>query len=687
MTTNDKTQLHTALLSIALIITLCLAERTAIGGPITFKRVAVTGDVAPGAAPGDTFSGLSVPAINDSGQVAFLGYLAAGSRPGIWSGSEEGLDLIAMRDMPVPGGGASEEFQSFGAPIINDAGQIAFTAQLSGASVNTFNNNALFLHGIDALTLVAREGASAPGTEPGTTLGTVTGTAFNQTPLLNAAGDIAFTSSVSGPDVTQYNDRGLWIATQTGLDLVAREGDHAPGTESDTVFSQSFSPGPVMNDNGTILFGGTLASLSGGISSEENQGLWLGSASSTELVIREGAQVPGLPNGNTFGGAYPHGIGMNNAGEFSLTSTLGGSMGQCTLGGTADAMSSVFCVGTPAPGTTPGTVFSGYTGPIIAMNSNGDVAFTASVTGPDVDLTNHTGIWSNGGGQLHLVARKNSAAPGCGPDEVFSVISPPKINAGGKAAFSATLTGEGVDGTNNQGLWAEDADGNLRLIIRTGDQLTVAPGDERTVTGLVILADPAGGEDGRPRTFNNAGELAFLAHLAGAPNSRGIFVASFAPDCNNNGTADVDDIANGNSADCNGNGIPDECDTGPDGGSLDCNLNGMPDECELSGNDCNSNQIPDECDPDSDNDGYIDDCDNCPMTANPDQADLDGDGIGDACDPDMDGDGVVNTEDDCPMNAPGLSVDCFGRPRLDLNNDCEVNGLDLQPIMDEMLGQ
>lgn len=90
---------------------------------------------------------------------------------------------------------------------------------------------------------------------------------------------------------------------------------------------------------------------------------------------------------------------------------------------------------------------------------------------------------------------------------------------------------------------------------------------------------------------------------------------------------------------------------------------------------------------DSDCDGIIEPIDNCPAVANPDQADLDGDGIGDACDDDIDGDGVPNDIDDCPMNKPGLPVDCQGRPLRDCNGDCNVDGRDLQCIVNEMLGQ
>ncbi len=49
------------------------------------------------------------------------------------------------------------------------------------------------------------------------------------------------------------------------------------------------------------------------------------------------------------------------------------------------------------------------------------------------------------------------------------------------------------------------------------------------------------------------------------------------------------------SLDCNGNGVPDECDINSTT-SNDCDLNNVPDECELPYIDCNTNSIPDTCD-------------------------------------------------------------------------------------------
>ena len=68
------------------------------------------------------------------------------------------------------------------------------------------------------------------------------------------------------------------------------------------------------------------------------------------------------------------------------------------------------------------------------------------------------------------------------------------------------------------------------------------------------------------------------------------------PNCNGNGIADVDDIGVV-SFDCNGNLIPDECES-----QGDCDKNGTLDICDTAGrmNDCNHNFIPDGCEPDED---------------------------------------------------------------------------------------
>src|SRR5438093_7058484 len=68
-----------------------------------------------------------------------------------------------------------------------------------------------------------------------------------------------------------------------------------------------------------------------------------------------------------------------------------------------------------------------------------------------------------------------------------------------------------------------------------------------------------------------------------------------ASDCNKNGIEDNVDIEQGQSLDCNSDGVPDECELV----EKDCNRNGAPDDCDIATGaslDCNQNGIPDECD-------------------------------------------------------------------------------------------
>lgn len=81
-------------------------------------------------------------------------------------------------------------------------------------------------------------------------------------------------------------------------------------------------------------------------------------------------------------------------------------------------------------------------------------------------------------------------------------------------------------------------------------------------------------------------------------------------DCNSNGVLDSCDIASGTSGDCDGNGVPDDCQPNTDcnnngirdlceaAGRADCDGDGVTDYCEVGAGapDCNGNWIPDNCD-------------------------------------------------------------------------------------------
>ncbi len=126
-------------------------------------------------------------------------------------------------------------------------------------------------------------------------------------------------------------------------------------------------------------------------------------------------------------------------------------------------------------------------------------------------------------------------------------------------------------------------------------------------------------------------------------------------DCNVNGVHDALDISGGTSRDCNGSGVPDECEN-------DCNGNGWEDSCDLSAgcsDDCNGNGTPDECEEDCNHNGAADACD----IAGGASADANGDGVPDECQQGPPG--------DCNDNGVPDWIDIGGGA----SNDCNFNGI------------
>ncbi len=98
---------------------------------------------------------------------------------------------------------------------------------LIGPAINQNNNAGIWEGTISSFNLVAREGQQAPGTAAGVLFNTATGasTCFTD-PLVSALGETVFTSTLTGPGVTNLNNEGLWATDPNGdLSLIMRLGD------------------------------------------------------------------------------------------------------------------------------------------------------------------------------------------------------------------------------------------------------------------------------------------------------------------------------------------------------------------------------------------------------------------------------------------------------------------------------
>jgi hypothetical protein len=521
----------------ACVLAALTISATSEAADITYETRALTGTdgpLGPGLGAGVKFNALGTPVLNGVGQTAFRGDLTGtgvtiSNDRGIWSGGGgSGLTLVARRGNQAPGTPAGVNFiPFFSTPVLNGAGQAAFRGSLTGTGVTGSNDSGIWSEGGGSgLALVAREGSQAPGTAAGVNFGD-----FSFTPLvLNGAGHTAFRGDLTGTGVTISNDRGIWSeGGGSGLALVARTGSQAPGTAVGVNFS-GFGD-PVLNGAGQTAFHGTLTGT--GVTSSNDRGIWSeGGGSGLALVARTGSQAPGTADGvnfSSFGTPVFNGAGHTAfRGDLTGTGVTGLNDSGIWSEGGGSGLALVAREGSQAPGTADGVDFSHFGDPV--LNGAGQAAFRGSLTGTGVTGSNDSGIWSEGGGSgLALVAREGSQAPGTATGVTFSSFDTPVLNGAGQTAFSASLTGAGVTSSYDFGIWATAPDGVLHLIAREGDRFDVDDDPlivDRRMILFMSLITASGGEDGRHTSFNDTGQLAFWLRFT--DGSEGIFVATIA---------------------------------------------------------------------------------------------------------------------------------------------------------------
>lgn len=507
-----------SLLLITVICPLSFAGLTA-SAQVIYETRALTGDAAPDTSNGVVFSGFGTPVLNDSGDVAFKGFLvgagvAGANNSGVWSGSKDSLGLIVRVGDISPDSSPVVVYRQINNPNLSNSGEIAFSGRdFASPDDGIWSNSGGFLG------LVAREGAAAPGTGSGVVFHRMIG------PAINSLGETALYGVLRGTDVDQTNDHGIWSELGSSLDLVVRAGDAAPGTESGVVFN-FLSNSPVINDLGVTAFSSTLTGTE--IDETNGNGIWSGSAGSLVLVARAGHAVPGTRPGvlfadfgdprinnasNTVFSASLSGTGVDGANDSGIWSESNGSLALVIRAGDA------------APGVAPGVIFAEFGTTVI--NGSGDTAFSATLAGTNVDGTNDDSVWAEKNGLLQLVARAGDVAPGTNSGVIFSSFSGLTTNESGDIAFLGTIRGPGVLRGADRGIWAMDRDGLFQLIVREGDLFDI--NDDPLTEDLRMISNvtsflSSGGEDGRVSSLNNNGQIAF--ELEFDDDTSGIFVAT-----------------------------------------------------------------------------------------------------------------------------------------------------------------
>jgi hypothetical protein len=423
------------------VIVFCFSTVDAVCGLIKVEPIAWRGDPAPG---GGTFTLLEPPSLNNRGQVAFEATTTASAPGRLWSsalflGRPGDLRDIARTSSPAPGTDAVFHSQ-FSLPLLNDRGQVLFSAYLKGDSP-AITEWGTWAGDPDNVSLIFRKGAPAFGV-PGQF------TSIRH-PVLNNGGHVAY-----------------WATTtdQGDIEPILFAGE--PGNFGPVLLPENVYPGRpellwhsiVYDENALNISDRGAIGVSALISRRTDPTEAVESA--VMLIKSDGIQFIIPPSTVT-----PNWIRVNNRGNVAFFLQEGIRIGPPELPKLAVS------IGDRVPGAGDTRITEiGLHG---ARLSNGNhLAFHASLSGP------------SGGGTLmvatrdsfRIAARNGERAPGLELPASWNVhYHPFAINSAGHVAFEASLFGPNSHALNSSALYAEDPSGQLTLVIREGYPWQISP--------------------------------------------------------------------------------------------------------------------------------------------------------------------------------------------------------------------
>ena len=365
-----------------------------VGGSL--GKLAWAGEQAYGMLAGRVYWSFSYDVSQIGGAAAFKCITKPSSsyKTGVWSGTPGDLTLVAAEDNAAYGMAPGVTYYDLGEPSMNKYRQLAVRGQIQGTGLDQWTNEAVWVFGNDRL--VAYAGQQAPGLPTG-----VGFWRFTEDPRINSLGRVAFRANLQLAKVS-YGD-GVWAESTGTLELVALKGSTAPDT---TAQYSMFWSDLGFNDAGQVCY---TAKLTGaGVTSLNENGLWVGTPGNMELLARDGDLVPGRGS-EKFSGLTSIQPKICRTGEVAFR--YGSGIGVCV--GTPGNLVVIAHRDDPAAGLPSGVLYQ--TIGTSDINSLGDVAFKALVKGTGVTTANDQALWARVGGQTVLVLREGdtvSVAPG-----------------------------------------------------------------------------------------------------------------------------------------------------------------------------------------------------------------------------------------------------------------------------------
>jgi hypothetical protein len=457
------------------------------------------------------------PSINDAGDIAFLaGYVDANGLPTNDGPLGGGAVILAAH-----GGGYSEiarigglfagqiTFLTFGPPVLNNHGQIAFhgLASNDGGIVD-----GVYLFDGSTLQLLARDGFSPLPGQPVIE--------FEEPVAIDDAGDVAFLAgpliNLASSDATDFGSPAVFVASGGAVTLVSYDGqtlgpDRVSGTTLGPFGNEQLA-GPSLAADGSVVF---FASLDGGggeviVRCSHDHLAQCGGEDATgylnPLYYTAGTGADTTPTGGLYKGTEYPPVTDAAGGVAFVARIAGGTSSEAVLYGARDGTTTPIQLG-DAAGQSQG-FFGGKAFSAPHLNDQGDVVFRAYVTRGSTSA----GIYRRHGTTIEALVRAGDPAPLPGNPPFLDFVGEPSVNQSGAVAFAAFYAalcprGDATDPSCfvalRRGIFVADTSGVHAVVLR-GDPApdvpgtVLAPGDSIAggPTFATIGTDPAINDDG-----------------------------------------------------------------------------------------------------------------------------------------------------------------------------------------------
>ncbi len=396
-----------ACLAAAAALSVLLMIRVSLGAdPSGIRRIAVTGQAAPNGGVFDRFSVESLPIvapINGKGQVAFFASVVRGrASEGFFLTTGTRISKLVADGDAVPGGGVFSGFGRHPLPALNDAGELAFAATITGARAV----EGVFVASPRGIRAVALAGGAAPDISSGTF-------ANLDTPSINNRGEVAFLAIVRRG---RESIEAIYLQSGGKTRKVVAQGDPA----------RSGRIGFAAVVEGRAVPGGVFAATAGAV----------------KMLVGAGEDTP---DGGIFA-KFSERVAVNEAGTIAFNAILKGAPLSGAIYVVDDRVRKVVGLGEVAPG---GGVFSHF-GLWPSLSASGAVVFAASVDGGPAPVA----VFLAGRGATSKVAAVGDALPGGGALVSFGLYPFAAASSSGAITFA---TAPDAVGAGAEGVFAIDS--------------------------------------------------------------------------------------------------------------------------------------------------------------------------------------------------------------------------------------